>query len=75
MFGVLLHDNPYSRRNWKGNEMTNNILDKFDPYAMVTPKSRDDLYLLACELKAELENLAHHLQNAANLCEQNKGTK
>jgi len=55
--------------------MNKTILTKFDPYAMVNPKSQHDLYLLACELKAELENLAQHLQNAANLCEQNKGTQ
>ena len=53
--------------------MNNNILDKFDPYAMVSPKSQDDLYLLACELKTELENLAQHLEKLAKLGEQNKG--
>jgi hypothetical protein len=53
--------------------MSNSVLDKFDPYAMVNPKNQDDLYLLACELKTELENLAQHLEKLAKLGGQSKG--
>jgi hypothetical protein len=53
--------------------MSNNVLDKFDPYAMVNPKSSDDIYLLACELKEAAEIFAQHVQKAVDLCEQGRG--
>lgn len=55
--------------------MSDKILDKFDPFAMVNPKSEDDLLLLARELRAEIERMAQHIEKAVRLCEQHKGKK
>lgn len=48
------------------------ILQKFDPYAMIKPKSEEDILALLDEAISELDNLSDHLRNVTTICEQNR---
>lgn len=51
------------------------ILSKFDAYAMVNPKTKQDIIALLDEANAELDNLANLLAEITRRCEQNKDKK
>jgi hypothetical protein len=51
------------------------ILSKFDAYAMVNPKTKQDIIALLDEANAELDNLSQILRQLTAQCEQNKDKK
>lgn len=55
----------------KGNGIMS-ILDKFDPYAMINPKTEEDFLALLDELHAEADNLTDILDRLTLDCERNK---
>ena len=49
--------------------MTAEVLTKFDPYAMVKPKTEEDLLVLLQEASRELDALNEHLRRVTYNCE------
>lgn len=51
------------------------ILNKFDPYAMINPKTEEDFLALLDELNAEADNLTDILDRLTLDCERNKNER
>lgn len=50
----------------------NSILDKFDPYTMIKPKTPEDYLALLDEAHRELDNLSKYLDDLTARCERNQ---
>lgn len=72
---MLTHIGPAIRARTvvrNGRFIMNELFSKFDPYAMIHPKTEDDMCALLDEANSEMDNIGQHLQRLTQDLERNR---